>query len=284
MSGQLAAWIFTQEAGLKISILKSVKLARYLYICSDSENYFKAYMRYSFQSSLFNIPGGWRPDILVRPGHRFNHLNLIPVCTGLLVLILAGCSSTKSPKLQAYKRLSRPEKTWVLTHPFVLKKTFTITGNAVAETEKVLKARLLDQEISGGRVDAFRHAYWMALLGRKIGARKAEKLGIAHEKGNRLDFYKHRLEEGVLPDSISTVMDLFNNKVGLSIGSENKEMHDSILKTIVIKEINKGRMKIIAKNTTGDFVDCQGNPLPANQLSGKWNNNKCLVNSDYLLK
>ena len=44
--------------------------------------------------------------------------------------------------------------------------------------------------------------------------KKAVKLGIAHEKANLISFKKMKGdEEGVLPDSISSVMDLFNNQV-----------------------------------------------------------------------
>ena len=43
---------------------------------------------------------------------------------------------------------------------------------------------LLDKDPSGGQVDAFRHAYWMARLNEEIGKNAAKSLGKAHEKEN----------------------------------------------------------------------------------------------------
>lgn len=207
---------------------------------------------------------------------------LYPGLFSIMLLLCLSCSTTKQKAIGKFKGLSRPEKYWVVTHPFVAKRSLTLSRLAVSTSEKVKHERLLDQENNGGKLDAFRHAYWMALLTQNIGPRKAEKLGKAHEKGNWHDFKKHRLEEGVLPDSNSTVMDLYNNKEGIVIGCENLQLDKDSLKNSIIKEINKGRFKIIAKNKEGNFVDCAGNKLDPESLKGKWNNNKCLVNSDYV--
>ena len=53
---------------------------------------------------------------------------------------------------------------------------------------------------------------------RTLNPHKAYRLGKAHEKGNYLDYKKHRLEEGSIPDKISSDMDLCNNLKGIEIG------------------------------------------------------------------
>jgi hypothetical protein len=54
----------------------------------------------------------------------------------------------------------------------------------------------------------------MALLTQNIGAKKALKLGIAHEKANFEFFLKKKNEYGELPDSMGSVMDVLNNQMG----------------------------------------------------------------------
>ena len=39
-------------------------------------------------------------------------------------------------------------------------------------------------------------------------------------------------------------------------------------------------MYIIKKDKNGNFLDCKGNIISAQELKGKWENNKCLVFSD----
>ena len=67
-------------------------------------------------------------------------------------------------------------------------------------------------------MDAFRHAYWMARLTQSIGRKKALKLGEAHELGNYQDYLSGKVEEVHLPDSMSSVMDRWNNRLGAGIG------------------------------------------------------------------
>ena len=61
-----------------------------------------------------------------------------------------------------------------------------------------------------------------AVLSSQIGSKKARALGLAHERGNKKAFEKNILEHGVLPDSVSMEMDLWNNEVGILIGRDNK--------------------------------------------------------------
>lgn len=184
-------------------------------------------------------------------------------------------------KIKSFKKLSCPEKLWVVTHPFIAKKAFHITQIAQKETKKVMAENLHDKEVSGGQADAFRHAFWMALLVQEISARKANKLGKAHEKGNYRDFKKNRLEEEEVPDKISSEMDLWNNQAGILIGEKHCGSDKEQLKQFVIKAIRNGEMKIIKKDDEGNFLDRDGKIISLESILGKWENNKVLVPSDY---
>nr|MBC8146645.1 hypothetical protein [Bacteroidota bacterium] len=140
----------------------------------------------------------------------------------------------------------------------------------------------LDGNQNGGQVDAFRHAYWMALLSYHIHWRKAMKLGKAHEKGNYIDFKQRRKEEGSLPDFASSEMDLWNNKIGIEIGKQfDKNLTELQLQQLIIQAILNGEMKIILMNSDGKFLDKDRKIIPESELTGKWENNKCLVPSNF---
>ena len=180
-----------------------------------------------------------------------------------------------------FRQLSCPEKRWVLFHPFIAKKSFRLTQEARTSSKEMAKSSLLDGDENGGQVDAFRHAYWMALLSQNICWRKARSLGKAHEKGNYRDFKKHRMEEEVLPDSASGAMDLFNNEAGIVLGRANKKISEEELINVVRDAVISGKMKIIRKEKNGVLLDCEGNPIHIEDYRHQWNIPKCLVDSDF---
>ncbi|WP_442264982.1 DUF6973 domain-containing protein [Tenacibaculum sp. ZS6-P6] len=180
-----------------------------------------------------------------------------------------------------FKKLSSPKKWWVIFHPFKAKKALEISKEANRVSDSIRKTNLLDGDHAGGQVDAFRHAYWMARLRQEIGKSAARSLGKAHEKENYLMYKKRKLEEGVVPDKISSEMDLYNNEIGLTLTIKNCKTPKNGLIYKVINTLNKGKMKMIKKNKRGEFLTCEGKVIKPNSLKGKWKNNKCLVNSDY---
>ncbi len=160
-------------------------------------------------------------------------------------------------------KVSRPEKCWAISHPFIVKKTFRLTKEALQVADSILVADVLKGSLSGDQPDAFKHAYWMALLSQNISARKAYKLGKAHEKGNYL-VYKKAKRKG-LSDShniLASEMDLWNNKMGSEIGSNNKDIPSYQLQQIVIDSILAGAMRIIINNSLegGDVL------VPSNKI------------------
>lgn len=176
--------------------------------------------------------------------------------------------------------LSGPIKTWVLLHPFVAKKAYKISQEVNRISDSIKKTNLLDGDASGGQVDAFRHAYWMARLKQEIGESAARSLGKAHEKENYLTFKNNKLEDGFVPDKISSEMDLWNNEQGLKLVSQDDKLPKNGLIFRIINAIHAGKMKIIKKDEKGNFLTCEGKVISASSLKGKWQNNKCLYASN----
>jgi hypothetical protein len=198
----------------------------------------------------------------------------------ILITLLNFTCIAQSP-WKSFWQLEGPEKCWVLFHPFIAGKARKLTMIADSTSKQYKIQGMLDGDEAGGQIDAFRHAYWMALLSQKFCWKKAIALGNAHEKANYKQFKKGKPdEESVLPDSISGAMDIFNNNVGASIGCQNKNISNVELVSIIKGEILKGKMKIISKNKSGEFLDCEGNVIDVKKHFGKWGIPKCLVSSD----
>ncbi|MBK7964910.1 MAG: hypothetical protein IPK10_06250 [Bacteroidetes bacterium] len=178
-------------------------------------------------------------------------------------------------------KLSCAEKTWVIAHLFKAKKAFNITKEAREETKIVLQQNLLDTFPHGGRLDAFRHTYWMARLTQCIGSRAARRLGKAHEKGNYRSFRKGRTEDGFLQDQTAVEMDLFNNDQGIKIGKDNSQGTCDSLKTIVISAIHNGQLKILKRSESGRLISCEGEIVNTSNRGKKdWKLPYCLISSN----
>ena len=170
---------------------------------------------------------------------------------------------------------------WVVLHPFKAKKALRISKNAYQIADSIKKTPLLDGDGSGGQVDAFRHAFWMASLRQEIGKNAACSLGKLHEKENYKTFKKRKLEDGVIPDKIASTMDLFNNNIGLSLTRKGSIISKKSLIYRIVNEIYLGKLKVIKKDHKGNFLTCNNKLISLKSLKGKWKNNKCLVDSNY---
>lgn len=196
----------------------------------------------------------------------------------LLLVVFSNVLVGQNSSVGQFRKLSCAEKRWVFFHPFVAKKALKVSLEARTITAELKQQNVLKGIGNGDQLDAFRHAYWMARLAQEIHWRKAKRLGKAHEKGNYRQFKKGKLEDDVLPDKISSEMDFFNNQVGIDLGKLNRGQE---LKNGVIKLIKEGKCKIIKIDANGNFLDEQNNIIPIEELKGKWENRKVLVNSDY---
>jgi hypothetical protein len=174
----------------------------------------------------------------------------------------------------------KEEVFWAIWHPVAAIKVKKMYSKAyVIYTQPTIKTAL-DSFNNGGKLDAFRHVFFMATFAQKIKLKKLKKLGLAHEKGNYRQFKKGQNEEGERPDSLSNVMDLKNNELGLKIGSENKNLSLVELKQNVIQQINEGKALIILRNAKGLYLDCNNSPLDLKLYTHNWYIPKCLVQSN----
>lgn len=199
----------------------------------------------------------------------------------LTVFLFLNSFGFSQSNWQKFKKLSPSKRMWVLFHPFKAKKALAISKEANKVADSIKNSPLLDGDAAGGQVDAFRHAYWMARLRQEIGKSAARSLGKAHEKENYQTYKKRKLEDGIVPDKISSTMDLFNNEVGLSLAQKNSKGSKKGLIYKVINAIHAGKLRIIKKDVNGQFLTCNNTQIPKESLKGKWQNNKCLISSNY---
>jgi len=197
----------------------------------------------------------------------------------LLLFVIPLMGKSQNSTLHSFLKLSSAEKKWAIGHLFIAKKAWVITERCHFVTDSLEKTGIPDRDPSGGKLDAFRHSFWMATLSEKIGVRKSLSLGRAHEKGNYRDFKRNRFEEGDIPDKTASNMDLFNNKIGVGIGMVFKDGNEKLIVDSILKAIAKGNMRIVLKDTLGRSCDSTFNPIPLNDLKGKWITPRILVPS-----
>ena len=177
--------------------------------------------------------------------------------------------------------LSPPELKWALGHPFAALKVKKITRQCDPLFSDRAVKQQLDSFASGGKLDACRHMFYMASYAQKIKVKKVRKLGIAHEKANYKQFLKLQNEEGEIPDSLSSVMDLQNNELGFAIGCNNRSLTREELRNKIIEEIKNGKAVIFKRDAAGNYLDCENKPLKINDYRKRWFIPKCLVPSSY---
>jgi hypothetical protein len=181
---------------------------------------------------------------------------------------------------QKISNRSRYEKCWAFTHPFAALKVKKIYKRCAPLYEEIKKNKVLDSFENGGKLDAFRHVFFMAAFSQKIKTKKVKKLGTAHEKGNHSNFLKHIKEDGELADSLSTVMDLQNNELGFRIGCSNKKIELQNLKNLVIEELKKGEAYYFKRNVSGQYLNCAGEVIILEKYQSRWFIPKCLVRTN----
>ncbi|MFH2095787.1 MAG: hypothetical protein ABIJ16_08785, partial [Bacteroidota bacterium] len=199
--------------------------------------------------------------------------------TAFLFMFSGLLHAQEDNKWEKFKQLPFPEKRWVMLHPFIAVRAYSISSEAQKKAAQVVFDTRLDGDADGGQVDAFRHTYWMARMAQEFHWRKAISLGRAHEKGNKIYFRKHKLEEGRIPDYESCEMDMLNNKAGVEIGRYHKDLSKDDLTTQIIDKIRDGKLWIMKKKLDGRYLDCDGKLLKTDSLERKWISGKCIVPS-----
>ena len=198
-----------------------------------------------------------------------------------LLLLLVISSSLFAQEKINFDNLSKGEKHWALWHPFAAKKAKKIIPLVRAEVRKKIEEGKIDSLIHGGQADAYRHALWMALTAKKIGVKKARRIGQLHEQRNKEAFYKSEVEDGSLQDSISCLMDLQNNDLGIAYGDSYKQLPDDEIAAMVLTGVLNGEFFMLFRNKKNEFMDCEGNVVSNHdRLKNKtWYLPYCLVST-----
>ncbi len=93
-----------------------------------------------------------------------------------------------------------------------------------------------------GHRDAFRHAYWNALMTQQYGERWTNAFATAHE--------------GVPGNAANReAMDLYNNEVGRSIGAANRNASPEQLANLVEQSLNQGKLVVIDRSGNLEWSD-----------------------------
>lgn len=182
--------------------------------------------------------------------------------------------------LVAQQEMSKYEIRWVVFHPFAAIKVNRFLPEAMLIYHEVKLSGILDTNESGGKLDAFRHVFSMAFLSQRIKVRKLKTLGIAHEKGNKRNFYKDHQEFGERADSLACVMDLRNNDLGFEIGAQNQSVTKDSLKLLIIEQIKVGNAWYLKRNAKNEYVSCENAPIILENYRGKWFLPKCLIKTN----
>jgi hypothetical protein len=198
----------------------------------------------------------------------------------LILCLLPFSQEARPGLLRSFWKLSRPEKGWALTHPFQAKRAFSVTQHVRQTTDSLFRLQIPDTFRHGGRIDAFRHAYWMAAMTRDTGERASRKLGKCHEKGNKIQYLRGRSEDGFLQDATACEMDLYNNEAGIRLALYHGKASRNELITLCLDAIDAGLMKILSINASGEYCDCHGNPVVTlRRGKDKWRLPICLISS-----
>ncbi len=179
------------------------------------------------------------------------------------------------------KQLSKYERRWVMAHPFLAGKAKRCAERTLVVCDSLERKGVL-YDSNGGQLDAFRHIYWMYLLGTSIRQDAAKNLGIAHEKGNYDQFNKGRMEDGARPDSLGSVMDDLNNQIGLKLAADSSVSNAKAI-DMILKVIWNGEAYIIKKNAQQQRLNCAGAVVDYSKFKLIWNLPGCLVKSNEII-
>lgn len=197
-----------------------------------------------------------------------------------LTILFLGAQLFSQTNYQKFKSQDFPIKKWIIFHPLKAKKAEILSKKALKISDSIAATNLFSNDKFGGRVDAFRHAFWMATLRQQIGKCAAQSLGKAYERSNKRTFKRsNRKGTTSFYDKPSKKMDLFNNKVGLSLVKRNQIINKNELIIIIVQAIKNGKLKILKKDSFGNFLNCKGQRLNLIDVKG-WRNDKCLVSSN----
>lgn len=139
------------------------------------------------------------------------------------------------------ERLTAKEIELIETLSLMKLKSFRDIRN---EAREVSEHRYGGKGAEDGHEDAFRHAYWNALMTRRLGETFARKYATAHE---------------TVPNPASReAMDLYNNERGRSIALEHPDASPEELASLIQQAIDRGDMVVIDRDHKLQWSDRVG--------------------------
>jgi hypothetical protein len=93
-----------------------------------------------------------------------------------------------------------------------------------------------------GHRDAFRHAYWNALMTKEYGENWTRSFATAHEGGPNNPANRE-------------AMDLYNNEIGRSIGAANRNATPEQLANLVEQALNQGKLVVVDRSGNLEWSD-----------------------------
>jgi len=119
-----------------------------------------------------------------------------------------------------------------------VKAAYDIYKEALHQAEKTFDGK----GGTDGHADAFRHAYWNAMMTQRFGEEWTQEYATAHERN---------------PDSHPTpvAMDLHNNEVGRRIAVENPDASREELRNLVEQAVRDGEMVVVGTDGQLDHSD-----------------------------
>lgn len=192
----------------------------------------------------------------------------------LLLLFFSQDVVYSQSKVREFFSLSLYERLWVFRYPHYASRAYDISREAIDIVDSLSVPVLDDTLVCDGVLDAARHTLWMALTVREIGPRAACRLGCAHELD---DYRNHQETHKCLHDSVAGYMDIHNNKVGLRIGIALKEAPKITVIKAVLDSLAEGNCVKVLSNDKGEFLDINHEPIPMEQLQGRWNTDRVLI-------
>lgn len=122
---------------------------------------------------------------------------------------------------------------------------------ALDQTRKLAEKAAIERYGAGtqfdGTADAFRHAYWNALMAERFGQKWADDFATAHEGAPKS-----------LPQA--SAMDLHNNEIGRQVARDNPGVHPLALQRLIDEKLRDGSLMVYDKN--GNLVPSNQVPLP----------------------
>ena len=106
-------------------------------------------------------------------------------------------------------------------------------------------------EDEGGEGNAYRHALWQAMLTRDFGPKQAFRIGNAHENAVPKDLNQRIFEDMSKADRM---VDILNNMIGRSIGSENKLLDNKEMAKKILKVFRDSGLWLVEQKDANTFI------------------------------